>query len=297
MTVRLAAAPISWGVCEDPAWPALPSPDSVLAAMADLGHTATELGPEGWLGAQPDVILQRLERHGLAAIGGFHAERLHDRDDRAVVARVTAKLGELARVGADVLVLAADGDSTGSYSAGGNRLDRDDYNRLEKVLRRVIDELEGMPGQVMAIHPHVGTAIESRDDVLRLVERLARVGYPRIGVCLDTGHLVLGGMDPVELVREVPELVLHVHLKDLGELAADRVRVGGMPYIEAVRAGLYTPLGHGDIELEDVVRPLLDRGYEGWWVLEQDRFPHPERAQEDAMESLLVARELLGVAT
>jgi inosose dehydratase len=264
--------------------------------MAELGFSATELGPDGWIASSPSKAADAAEKVGLELVGGFLGERLHSREHGTVIQALAKRMEYLLAANAPVFVLAADSGGEGSYSAGRARMDRDDWNRVGKVCERLVDEVEARPGIIVAVHPHLGTAVETRDDVLRLSERLSAVGHPRLGLCLDTGHLVLGGMDPVELVNEVPELIHHVHLKDLGEIAAGRVRDGGMPYVDAVRTGLNTPIGHGDIQLEDVIGPLMKRGYDGWWVLEQDRFPNPVRAREDAMESLLVARELLGAS-
>lgn len=294
---RIAAAPISWGVCEDPAWPDPPAPSAVLGEMAEIGYLATELGPDGWIAPTPTKAADAAEKFGLTLVGGFMGERLHAREHGAVMEALAARMEYLLAANAPVFVLAADAGGEGSYAAGKARMDRDDWNRVEKVCQRLVDEVEARPGIVVAMHPHLGTAVETRDDVMRLAERVANVGHPRIGLCLDTGHLMLGGMNPTELVEEVPELIVHVHLKDLGEIMAGRVSDGGMPYVEAVQMGLNTPIGHGDIELEDVIGPLIKRGYDGWWVLEQDRFPSPVRAREDAIESLLVAKELFAEAS
>ena len=57
---RLAGAPISWGVCEVPGWGRQLPPDRVLAEMAGLGLSATELGPLGYLPLEPAAtFLQR----------------------------------------------------------------------------------------------------------------------------------------------------------------------------------------------------------------------------------------------
>ena len=88
---RIAGAPISWGVCEVPGWGTQLPPERVLAEMAGLGIEATELGPLGWLGADPAA---RLGEYGLALVGGFVPLVLHagepDVDDaaRMLAARV-----------------------------------------------------------------------------------------------------------------------------------------------------------------------------------------------------------------
>ena len=50
---RLAAGPISWGVCEVPGWGVQLPPDRVFSEMRSLGILATEAGPVGYLGRDP----------------------------------------------------------------------------------------------------------------------------------------------------------------------------------------------------------------------------------------------------
>ena len=115
-----------------------------------------------------------------------------------------------------------------------------------------------------ALHPHVGTAIEDRAAVLRLLDA------SDIALCLDTGHLLIGGMQPLELLDRAADRVAHVHLKDVNTAVAATVSAGDSSYLGAVREGLYTPLGAGDLDIAAIVAALENVGYRGWYVLEQD---------------------------
>jgi inosose dehydratase len=84
------------------------------------------------------------------------------------------------------------------------------------------------------------------------------------------GHLAVGGADPLAIARQAGLRVRHVHLKDVDAALAARVRAGEVGYQEAVRAGLYTPLGRGAARIAEIVRLLEDAGYPGWYVLEHD---------------------------
>jgi inosose dehydratase len=168
--------------------------------------------------------------------------------------------GVLARAGAEVFVAAAvmDADWSPPVELDGRRwrLVCDHLNEIEEIVAR--------HGLELALHPHAGTLLETAADV----ERLARDSHVRW--CLDTGHLVLGGIDPVNFARDHAERIAHVHLKDVDAGLAARVRSGEVSFLEAVRSGLFRPLGQGDAQIAEVVR-LLDRsGYELWFVLEQD---------------------------
>ena len=89
-------------------------------------------------------------------------------------------------------------------------------------------------------------------------------------LCLDTGHLLIGGTDPAELVKRWASRVNHVHAKDVRADLARRVQSGDLSYTEAVRAGIYVPLGEGDVDFATIVTELGNAGFDGWYVLEQD---------------------------
>ena len=85
----------------------------------------------------------------------------------------------------------------------------------------------------------------------------------RIGLCLDTGHLLIGGADPVALARDHAARIRHTHLKDVDAGWAARVRSGEVGYTEAVRQGMYRPLGQGDVDIAAIVGSLEAAGYGG----------------------------------
>jgi len=276
---RVAAAPISWGVCEVPGWGVQLDPAVVLSQIRDLGLHATEFGPVGFLPAEPTERTAMLAAYELRAVGGFLPVVLHDANthpgdlvDRFADACVAA--------GGDVVVLAAASGASG-YDL---RAELDDaqwsvlLDHLDEVTKR-----GAARGVVVALHPHVGTMVQTRAEVDHVLTG------SDVGLCLDTGHLLLGGTDPVALVTEWAQRVLHVHLKDVDAAAADRVRTGASTFAEAVRGGLFRPLGQGDIDIASLVRMLERAGYEGWYVLEQDvmlQDAQPDQPLADAATSI-----------
>jgi inosose dehydratase len=257
---RLAGAPISWGVCEAPDWGYELPPARVLAEMAGLGLTATELGPTGYLGASPRAVRDQLSSHGLRLVGGFLPVTMHIGPDLDLDT-AQAAMQTLADGGAEVVVLAAQA-ADGSYDRKVMMTDAEWPMFLANLVR--LQKVAADLGLACTLHPHVGTAIEDRDAVLRLVDS------SDVLLCLDTGHLVIGGLQPAELLERAAERVAHVHLKDVRLRVAEVVAAGGRSYIEAVRAGLYAPLGQGDLDIAGIVTALERTGYQGWYVLEQD---------------------------
>jgi inosose dehydratase len=260
--MKIAAAPISWGVCEVPGWGRVLDCETVLDEMAESGLAATELGPPGYLPGDPVVLRKTLDRHGLGLVGGFLAVTLHDQEQRQSVVDEAARQAELlASAGAEVLVVAA---STG-LDGYDNRppLNQTQWHTLVDTIGLIRDAAVRL-GIRTVLHPHVGTQVETTAEVRRF---LADSDLP---LCVDTGHLLIGGTDPVELVRAHPHRVGHVHLKDVRADLADQVRDGLISYTEAVARGIYVPLGDGDVNLAALLKLLRDNDYHGWYVLEQD---------------------------
>jgi inosose dehydratase len=267
---RIAGAPISWGVCEVPGWGHQLSPQRVLTEMRELGLAATELGPDGFLPADPDAMAHVLSDHHLKAVGGFTPTVLHvpDHDPLPAVARL---LDSYAASDAHTLVLSADSGQAGYDTRP--TLDDDGWQTLLTNLDR-INALAATRGIRAVLHPHVGTMVENGYEVQRVLDGSA------IPLCLDTGHLLIGGTDPADLARQVPDRIAHTHLKDVDATVAAKVRAGRLTYTEAVRQGMYRPLGTGDVDVAAIIGHLEAHGYNGWYTLEQDTILTEEPAGE-----------------
>jgi len=282
-SARIAAAPISWGVCEVPGWGHQMAPERVLAELRAAGTAATEAGPVGFL---PDDPRELLAAHGLTLVGAFVPAVLHEPGGAGAIERAAQRLAE---AGAGIAVVAAI-SGTGYDS-------RPDLSETQwATLLAALDEgaaRAARHGVRAVLHPHVGTVIESAADIDRVLEGSS------IPLCLDTGHLLVGGTDPAELAERAGDRVAHAHLKDVdGELCA-AVRNHELAYSEAVRKGLYRPLGQGSVDVPRLIRALERHGFAGWYVLEQDVMLDAEPANgngpaADVRASVDYLRRLLG---
>lgn len=261
MSIRhLAGAPISWGVCEVPGWGAQLPAERVLAEMASLGLPATELGPLGYLPLDPAELRARLDEYDLHLVAGFVPLVLHESSSAEATETAARMAGLLATSGTEVFVAAILATSDWGVPMPLTELA---WDRLATHLAE-IDGLVSRAGLKMAIHPHAGTLIETDAAVQRLMAETD------VNWCLDTGHLLIGGTDPVAFVRQHGARIVHVHLKDVDATIAAHVRAHQLSLVEATQQGLFRPLGRGDASIKDVVRALDDVGYERWLVLEQD---------------------------
>lgn len=258
---RIAAAPISWGICEVPGWGHQLPVEQVLSEMASLGFTHTELGSIGFLPTDPAELRAVLGGHGLGLLGGFVPLVLHDPARRSQTR-------------------AAIGDAAALIAGGGGRFfvtcPVSDYDRWERpglddgqwnaIWRFVaeIDETVAAYGLTQAVHPHVGSLIELDSETRRLLDATDA------SLVLDTAHLCLGGSDPLAIAEQCPERIGLVHLKDVDLSVAGRLTGQEMTFMEAVRRGLFPPLGRGGAPIAEIVALLEQSGRDLWYVLEQD---------------------------
>lgn len=257
---RVAGAPISWGVCEVPGWGYQMDPETVLTQMRAVGLAATEFGPDGFLPDAPADKAATLAGHGLAAVGQFVPVVLHEAGHDPVPDVERAMQGLLA-AGASTVVIAAATGSDGYDERP--TIDDQGWSTLLGNLDR-IDAAAAAHGLTATIHPHVGTMVCSGAETQRVLAGSA------IGLCLDTGHLLIGGANPVAIAVAHPGRIAHTHLKDVRLSLARKVQDGSVSYSDAVAGGMYVPLGAGDVDVAAIVTALETAGYRGWYVLEQD---------------------------
>jgi inosose dehydratase len=289
---RVAGAPITWGVDGSPGWGFLMDRDRVLREMVESGLSATELGPDGYLPQDPSELQDYLAGFDLSIVGGFVPALLYrsDRIDEQL-AYVTRAARQLASSGSKVLVLGPSSANPG-YDIPVDMSD-DEWSTFLTNLR-TLESVVADAGLQTALHPHWGLAIATGPDIDRLLDS------SDVGVCLDTGHVYLGGADPVAVARAAGERVIHVHLKDVDAAGAERVRNGEVPFRQAVIDGLFVPLGQGGVDIAGVIGALEEIGYRGWYVLEQDVSlksdpPPGSGPKADAVDSVAYLRGLAGV--
>jgi inosose dehydratase len=265
---RVAGAPVSWGVIEIPDWGYQIPVDRVLREASSLGLSAMEAGPEGMLPPDPAEVSEVLARYDLSLVGGFVPAVLHEPDAReAELALVERRARFFAAAGADVLVLAAI-PSTGAFEQTAE-LDDGEWRTMFESLK-LVEEICARHGVGVALHHHFGTIIERDDQLRRFLEGCDT------GLCLDTGHLVLGGSDPVEIAGSAGERVSHLHLKDVDRELARLVATRELSYKDGATREMFRPLGDGDVDVAEVILRVQAAGYKGWYVLEQDNVVETE---------------------
>lgn len=278
--IAIANAPVSFGAFELTVglMPGVPDGETVLAEVAGAGYAGIDLGPLGYLGDR-DHLKSHLSRHGLALAGGFFElpfsdaaampealralDSLLDVFDRAGGEDGLKPKPTLADMGSD-LRRARPGQSATDHSLG---FDAEGWKRFAHGVEMAVARCRER-GYEPAFHHETGTHIEAPWEIERVLEATS------IGLCLDTGHLLLGGGDPVQALHDWRPRINHLHLKDARRSVVEQIVREAAPAAEIWRRHAFCRLGEGDLDVETVLDQLRD-SYSGWIVVEQDVLPDP----------------------
>jgi sugar phosphate isomerase/epimerase len=142
---------------------------------------------------------------------------------------------------------------------------RNDVDWAREVKRR-IRELALRAADAGVVLLHENCAGWAGADAMRMTELLAEVGSPALRLLFDIGNGVAYGYDAYDILRQVVDLVAHVHIKDA---------------IGTVEAAHYVLPGTGDCRVAECLRLLLEHGYQGVWSIEPHLNVRPHDKQLD----------------
>jgi len=265
----------------------------VLDEMAEAGYEGTERGPYGYLPTEPERLIAELSSRGLRLVSAFVPVHLAEEQRHETDFHEAIKVAHLlARAGSRLIVLADEMGGARMSVAGRVSEERDgmsasQWNGAVEVLSRIATACREL-GLVTAFHHHAGTLVETP----REIERLCASTDPSlIGLCLDTGHYMYGGGDPVDAVEKYGSRIFHLHLKDVRPEVLQSVRADGVGFLDAVRRGVFCELGEGAVDVPAIAQGLLNCGYEGWALVEQD--VDADQPGVDPYESAVRSRQYL----
>lgn len=255
---RIAAQPVSWGINYLPGWGKQLGADQIIRDVQELGISALEYQP-GLFPEDARAARALFEGAGIRPAAGWIPVALAKSDRREELETFRKSVNFLAALGAPIATIGVAGPS-GDFESG-VRLSRVEWFFLTDGLDEITD-IAGEVGVKVAVHPHIGTAIESEVDIERVAESST------VGFCYDAGHIACAGADPVRVARLISDRTVHLHLKDVNRSIADRLAKGEVGWAQAVGEGLFTPLGQGDLDLPGILNAFTSYG--GTVVIEQD---------------------------
>lgn len=293
MSIKLANAPVSWGV-DYPDDPNNPPWATVMSDIAEAGYRFTELGPYGYYPTEPERLRAEFSTRHLEVVAAFAFQPLHDPDRADDVLDVVKRTVELlAAVGGDRLVtidhISQDRMATAGCADLAKRLDKARFAKMVELIERIADTALAH-GVTPVIHQHAGCYIEFEDEIEAV---LAALEPDKVGLCIDTGHMAYAGIDPVRFYRAHASRTKYFHFKDIDPRVHRRVVSERVPFLEAVAMDVFCPMGRGVVDWAALGAAMREEGYNGAATVEQDIDPTVSfEPKLNAQESLSYLRSL-----
>lgn len=285
----IGIAPLVWLADAAGERPSEPDTEAVLDEIQRLGYEGAQLDARF---GDPAAVRRGLAKRDLRLAEVYvPLPATTDGPSPAAMSVALERLRFLHDAGGEVLCLAIDGFpereavAARAESAAVARFTDAAWDALAVLIEDVVAEAAAL-GHTVVFHPHAGTFVETPAETARLM-RLTDAAL----LCLDVGHEIVSGGDPVTAIRTYGDRVRHVHLKDVDPHVLERLRSDravGLPH--AVRDGLFTELGAGMLDLDGVVAALAEHDFDGWLMVEQDRSSNPPS------ESAAIGRRVLAAA-
>ncbi|MFY9742585.1 MAG: TIM barrel protein [Candidatus Sulfotelmatobacter sp.] len=268
-----ASAPDSWGVLDYPGPSWKQSYETMLDEMVQAGYTGSELGPYGFFPTDPETLRPQLEKRKLKLLASFVPVKMTDPGASEAVIQRIRKVGNLlASLKAPFLVIADDQSTERNafsgrvYDKGCPTLTSEQWKHIGKIVadaEKVANEF----GLDLVFHPHVATYVETPEECELFYDATS---HTNVGLCLDTGHCVYGHGDSVTEARKYKDKLRFVHIKDCDLNVLQQARQNKWTFEDAIEHKVFTVIGQGNIDFPAFFRTLVEIGYSGWSVVEQD---------------------------
>lgn len=270
MSVNIGISPIAWQNDDLPDLTAAYTMEQALKEAREIGYTGVERGQR--MPGDTEGLRAYLDGSDIALCGGWCSGASLINDFATERDAVREQVEQFVALNSPCIVY-AECSNTIQTQAGTPVNDRPKLSKDEVLAYAAkITELakwmadRGMP---MAYHHHMGTIIESEDDVNWLMEGAG----PEVNLCFDAGHLLFGGGDVMATLNRWGDRVHHVHFKDIRPAVIQDTRENNLSFLDAVIAGAFTVPGDGCIDFQAVAHALKAMDYNGWIVVEAEQDP------------------------
>jgi inosose dehydratase len=295
--IRYGTNPIAWSNDDDQTLGGHIPLEQCLKETAEIGFDGIEKGHK--MPNDGNELKKVLARHGLVFVSGWYSMNLLVQDVEAEKKAVQPHLDMLKANGCKVCIIS----ETSNTVHGNPKIALNDKPVLEPsrwsefgAKIEALSEFIASQGLDAVYHHHMGTVVQTRDEIGRLMESTG----PAMKMLLDTGHAWFGGSDPEEVARSYMHRVRHIHAKNVRPDVAKEVREKGLSFLEGVKRGVFTVPGdpEGAVKFEPVLKIAADHGYTGWLVIEAEQDPdvrNPYKYQSMGLKSLKAMAKAAGL--
>jgi inosose dehydratase len=291
--IRLGIAPIGWTNDDLPELGGEITFEQCVSEMALAGFTGSEVGNK--YPKDPEILNQKLKLRHLTICNAWFSSFLTTKPYEEVEAAFIQHRDFLHAVGARVI-----GASEQGHSIQGKEepifdnkpvFTGDEWARLTEGLNR-LGKLAIDKRMKLVYHHHMGTGVQTAAEIDRLMEN---TDPKRLGLLYDTGHLVFAGEDHAAVLKKWIKRIGHVHLKDMRQAVREQAVAEQWSFLHAVKSGVFTVPGDGDVDFKPVFKALKQADYQGWWVVEAEQDPAKANPLEYAIKARAYIKKAGGI--
>ncbi|MGM0777958.1 MAG: myo-inosose-2 dehydratase [Bacillota bacterium] len=292
--VKLAIAPIGWTNDDMPELGAEVTFEQCISEMALAGFSGSEVGNK--YPRDIDQLKKALSLRGLEIASAWFSAFLTSKPFEETAEAFKEHRDFLHEMGAKVIVVSEQGNSIQGKMESPLFENKPVFSEEEWVLFlegiQRLGELAAEKGMKVVYHHHMGTGVQTTEEIARLMDE---TDSEKVSLLYDTGHLVFSGEDHLKLLNKYMDRIHHVHLKDVRANVAAKVREEKTSFLQAVKDGVFTVPGDGQIDFKPVFKALSEAGYKGWFVVEAEQDPAIANPLEYALKARKYIRETSGL--
>ncbi len=276
MNIKIATAPVSWGVLMKDT-PNVPPYGLVLDQIQAAGYKGTELGPYGYLPFDQPKLRDELAQRDLQLISAFTIfDFVHGQANETVYREALETIQVLSAMGcayavlSDTLFVVENRAQRAGRVRPEDSLSAREWEQAAANVNAFAQLAQEEYGLQCCIHPHVGGYVETAFELDAILER---TDPTTVGLCFDMAHILYGGGDPVAVLDKWRDRTWYMHIKECDQRALDGVLAQQGDYFDGVRAGVFPEIGQGTVDWQAINRILHEMDYQGWGTVEQDILP------------------------
>ena len=270
MSIKLGIAPIAWSNDDMPELGGKTSLEQCLKEASMAGFTGIESG--GKFPMDSEVLIPKLNKENLKLCSGWYGAQLLKRSPKEEFELLQKQLKLFKDCKAPCMVFAevtdsVQGDPVKPLSKR-PKLSKEDWKKFAQSINEISKMMldENMP---LAYHHHMGTVIETEEDVNKLMEKTK----DSVKLLVDTGHMLFAQGSSIKLVESFYERIIHVHCKDIRKDILDKSLKIDSTFRQAFLDGAFTVPGDGCIDYVPFLNALKEKNYSGWLVVEAEQDP------------------------
>ncbi len=292
--IKLGIAPIAWTNDDMPELGAENTFEQCISEMALAGFVGSEVGNK--YPRNIETLKKALDLRNLKIASAWFSSFLTTEPFEITRDNFIKHRDFLHEMGAKVIVVSEQGNSIQGLRNKRLFVDKPYFTEEEWLkLAEGLNELGKLAQEKemsIVYHHHMGTGVQTTEEIDRL---LSMTDKDLVYLLYDTGHLKLSGEDLTNVLQRHLQRIKHIHLKDVRQVVAEKVKKEQLSFLSGIREGVFTVPGDGCINFEEIFKIIADSNYKGWMIVEAEQDPANANPFEYALMARKYIKEVAGI--